>query len=130
MCGAPGASVGANARQWGVESRQGAENSALKNIAPFNRTPFNTSGNASTSSRFSGRPAKYGGARAKHSKATGLAGTNFNRGHGQRTGEPTEPLAPRDVVQSKAAHRKTETLRNQQVFAEDFAECRVRQLVS
>ena len=47
MCGAPGASVGANARQWGVESRQGAENSALKNIAPFNRTPFNTSENAS-----------------------------------------------------------------------------------
>jgi hypothetical protein len=52
MCGAPGASVGANARQWGVESRQGAENSALKNIAPFNRTPFNTSENASTSSGF------------------------------------------------------------------------------
>ena len=47
MCGAPGASVGANTRQWGVESRQGAENSALKNIAPFNRTPFNTSENAS-----------------------------------------------------------------------------------
>jgi hypothetical protein len=47
MCGAPGASVGAKTRQWGVESRQGAENSALKNIAPFNRTPFNTSENAS-----------------------------------------------------------------------------------
>ena len=47
MCGAPGASAGASARQWGVESRQGAENSALKKIAPFNRTPFNTSENAS-----------------------------------------------------------------------------------
>ena len=47
MWGAPGASVDASARQWGVESRQGAENSARKNIAPFNRTPFNTSENAS-----------------------------------------------------------------------------------
>ena len=47
MCGAPGASVGASTRQWGVESRQGAENSALKNIAPFNRTPLRTSENAS-----------------------------------------------------------------------------------
>src|SRR3954462_15850459 len=47
MCGAPGASAGASTRQWGVESRQGAENSALKNIAPFNRTPLSTSENAS-----------------------------------------------------------------------------------
>ncbi|AMY06873.1 hypothetical protein LuPra_00033 [Luteitalea pratensis] len=47
MCGAPGASAGVRTRQWGVESRQGDENSALKNTAPFNRTPFNTSENAS-----------------------------------------------------------------------------------
>jgi hypothetical protein len=47
MCGAPGASVAAITRQWGVESRHGAENSALKNIAPVNRTPRRTSENAS-----------------------------------------------------------------------------------
>src|SRR5258705_13405963 len=47
MCGAPGASVAANTRQCGVESRHGAENSALKNIAPFSRTPLRTSENAS-----------------------------------------------------------------------------------
>jgi hypothetical protein len=47
MCGAPGANTGASARQCGVESRHGAENSALKNIAPFNRTPLRTSENAS-----------------------------------------------------------------------------------
>ena len=52
MCGAPGASDGVKARQCGVESRQGAENSALKKIAPFNRTPFNTSENASILSSF------------------------------------------------------------------------------
>ena len=69
MCGAPGASVGANARQWGVESRQGAENSALKNIAPFSRTPFNTSENASIFLRLSPDAlATFRGARAKHSK--------------------------------------------------------------
>jgi hypothetical protein len=78
MCGAPGASVGAKTRQWGVESRQGAENSALKNIAPFNRTPFNTSENASNPPASSGRRAKFRGARAKHSKPTGLAGKKFN----------------------------------------------------
>ena len=63
MCGAPGASVGANARQWGVESRQGAENSALKNIAPFRRTPFSTSENASMAKHSSGTvavPQRYG----------------------------------------------------------------------
>jgi hypothetical protein len=77
MCGAPGASVGANARQWGVESRQGAENSALKNIAPFNRTPFNTSENASILLRLPpDAPPKPRGARAKHSKPSGLAGKN------------------------------------------------------
>jgi hypothetical protein len=47
MCGAPGASVDASTRQCGVESRHGAENSALKNIAPFIRTPLRTSENAS-----------------------------------------------------------------------------------
>ena len=62
MCGAPGASVGANARQWGVESRQGAENSARKNIAPFNRTPFNTSENASILLRLLRTPPKVRGA--------------------------------------------------------------------
>ena len=83
MCGAPGASVGANARQWGVESRHGAENSALKNIAPFNRTPFNTSENASILLRLLRTPRQsFVALRAKHSKATGLTGKNFNRGHG------------------------------------------------
>ena len=52
MCGASGASV--NSRKCGVESRQGAENSALKNIAPFNRTPFKTSENASIVLRTTG----------------------------------------------------------------------------
>ena len=42
-------------RQWGVESRHGAENSALKNIAPFNRTPLNTSENASIVLRTPGK---------------------------------------------------------------------------
>ena len=44
---APGASAGVNARQWGVERRHGAENVALKNSAPFKRTPLKTSENAS-----------------------------------------------------------------------------------
>jgi hypothetical protein len=44
-CGAP-AAIG-SVRQWGVESRHGSENAALKNIAPFNRTPFKTAENAS-----------------------------------------------------------------------------------
>src|SRR6476619_7481391 len=91
MCGAPGASVGASTRQCGVERRQGAENSALKNIAPFNRTPFNTSENASILFRLP-PPAKLRGARAKHSKPTGLAGKSFNRGHDHYTRESTEPL--------------------------------------
>src|SRR4051812_47018590 len=47
MWGASGASAGASTRQCGVASRQGAENSALKNIAPFIRTPLRTSENAS-----------------------------------------------------------------------------------
>src|SRR5262245_11571942 len=47
MCAAPGASAGASTRQCGVDSRHGAENSALKNIAPFKRTPFRTCENAS-----------------------------------------------------------------------------------
>ena len=55
MCGAPGARVGASVRQWGVESRHGAENSALKNIAPFNRTPLRTSENASIFLRTPGK---------------------------------------------------------------------------
>src|SRR6476620_2517806 len=51
MCGAPGDSVGASTRQWGVESCHGAENSALKNMAPFRRTPLRTSENASIALR-------------------------------------------------------------------------------
>ena len=78
MCGAPGASVGASTRQWGVESRHGAENSALKNIAPFSRTPLRTSENASIASSF-GRPAKFRGTCAKHSSLAGLTVKNFNR---------------------------------------------------
>ena len=46
-CCAPGARVDASVVEWGVESRHGAENSALKNNAPFNRTPLRTSENAS-----------------------------------------------------------------------------------
>jgi hypothetical protein len=45
MCGGSGTSV--NSRQCGVESRHGSEKAALKNNAPFNRTPFKTSENAS-----------------------------------------------------------------------------------
>jgi hypothetical protein len=55
MCGAPGASVDASTRQCGVESRHGAENSALKNIAPVNRTPLKTSENASITLRTSSK---------------------------------------------------------------------------
>src|SRR5262245_10117454 len=47
MCAAPGTSAGASTRQCGVESRHGAENSALKYMAPFKRTPLRTSENAS-----------------------------------------------------------------------------------
>src|SRR6476646_4251940 len=55
MCGASGASVDASARELGAEIRHGAENSALKNIAPFNRTPLRTSENASICLRTPGK---------------------------------------------------------------------------
>ena len=45
----------ANVLQWGIESRHGAENAALKNIAPFNRTPLRTSENASIFLRTPGK---------------------------------------------------------------------------
>ena len=77
--GAPGDSVGVKTRAWGVESCHGAENSALKNIAPFNRTPLRTSENASIDLRSScGRPAKSRGPRAKDSSPAGLAVKNFS----------------------------------------------------
>ena len=47
ICGASGASVAASTRQCGVDSCQGAENAAVKNNAPCNRTPLKTSENAS-----------------------------------------------------------------------------------
>jgi hypothetical protein len=43
------------ARQWGGESRHASEKAALKNIAPFNRTPFKTSENASIFLRTPGK---------------------------------------------------------------------------
>src|SRR5262249_1361851 len=66
MCAAPGTSTGASTRQCGVASRQGAENSALKNIAPFKRTPLSTSEKASIL-----RSAKFSGVCAKHSNSAG-----------------------------------------------------------
>src|SRR5262249_8756178 len=45
----PGASIGARFREGGEEKPQGAENSALKNKAPFNATPPKISENASIS---------------------------------------------------------------------------------
>src|SRR6478672_3702933 len=82
--------VGANACELGVESRHGAENCALKNIAPFNRTPLRTSENASifprTPGKVSWRPCK-----AFQSRRTG--GQELQpRGHGQPVRGPGESL--------------------------------------
>src|SRR4029453_3527055 len=109
MCGAPGASVGTNARQWGVESRQGAENSALKNIAPFNRTPFNTSENASIL-----HPLPPDAPHRFVAPAQGILSPPDSRArtstaYGQRTREPAESLASRSIAQSRAAPRKAAT---------------------
>jgi len=56
MCGGSGTNV--NSRKCGVESRHGSEKAALKNNAPFNRTPFKTSENASIVLRTTGRISK------------------------------------------------------------------------
>ena len=54
-CCAPGDRVHAKPREFGVESRHGAEKFALKNSAPFNRTPLRTSENASIFLRTPGK---------------------------------------------------------------------------
>src|SRR5690349_9864653 len=63
--GAPGASRGASVLDAGDVKHQGAENSALKNNAPFSLTPLRMSENASI--RPSERPAKFPGRTAKRS---------------------------------------------------------------
>ena len=55
----PGASVAAMTFDAGAEKPQGAENSALKNTAPFSLTPLRISENASI--RSSGLSAKFPG---------------------------------------------------------------------
>jgi hypothetical protein len=79
MCGAPGATAGARTRQCGVDSRHGAENSALKNIAPFIRTPLRTSENASIGFGLSaGARAKFPGVYAKAFYGVGRADKETN----------------------------------------------------
>ncbi len=65
----------------GVEKPQGAENSALKNTAPFSLTPLRISENASTGSfRLS---AKFAGLRAKKFASVGRSEQNIETlGHG------------------------------------------------
>src|SRR6266478_120679 len=61
----------------GVEKPHGAENSALKNTAPFSLTPLKISENASI--RSSGLPAKSAGCCAKQSAYTGRPSKSWRR---------------------------------------------------
>jgi hypothetical protein len=61
----------------GVEKPQGAENSALKNTAPFSLTPLRISENASTGS--SGLSAKFAGLSAKESAQAGRPAKTSSR---------------------------------------------------
>ena len=61
----------------GVEKPQGAENSALKNTAPFSLTPLRISENASTGSF--GLSAKFAGLRAKKFASVGLPSKTLRR---------------------------------------------------
>src|SRR5689334_10948122 len=64
-------------RGGGVEKPHGAENSALKNTAPFSLTPLRISENASTMS--SGLSAKFAGLRAKEFARVGLPSKRSRR---------------------------------------------------
>src|SRR5215831_8888345 len=61
----------------GAENPQGAENSAVKNTAPFSLTPLKISENASILS--SGLSAKLGGLRAKESAPASLSSKSKRR---------------------------------------------------
>src|SRR4249919_2540389 len=70
MCAAPGATVSAITFDAGVENPQGAENSAVKNTAPFNLTPLRISEKASI--LLPGLSAKFAGPRAMESIASAV----------------------------------------------------------
>src|SRR6266478_4269185 len=81
MCSAPGARLAAIRFAEGIERPQGAENSALKNTAPFSFTPLRTWEIASIlySGRPAGRSAKFPGRRAKQSAPASRSSKSWRR---------------------------------------------------
>ena len=91
ICGAPGASVAASTRQCGVDSCQGAENAALKNTAPCNRTPLKTSENASIFLPDAGQT--FPAPAQSHSSPWTIGQELQPSGHGLPVNGPAESLA-------------------------------------